>query len=132
VVDAVTYILNANTIIQGLIGKNSADDKWKIYPVIAPQSEIAPYITVRILARPRMGKGCNWNYQLQVVAHANSYDKVKEINEAIIIALESQVSQIVNNVEIGYINFMTESDDYLREHNLFVKISVFEGSGEPL
>ena len=39
-------ILIENTTVQTLIGRNKAGDKYKVYPVVCPQGEGQPYITV--------------------------------------------------------------------------------------
>lgn len=42
----ITEILREDTVVQALLGFNGAGTKYKVYPVIAPQKEEPPFITV--------------------------------------------------------------------------------------
>jgi hypothetical protein len=130
VVDAVTYILNNDATVQGLVGLNKEEDKYKIYPVVVPQSETAPYISARLSSKEPQGKesGCGYLFTVTVSSYANSYDDVQALNVAVIAALLNQANGTVNGVDFGGLFFVNESDDYLREHNLFIKLTTFGGT----
>ena len=132
-VKVVTYILENNATIQGLVGnkeQEQTEDYHKIYPVVAPQSEVAPYCVVRLASRARAGKGCSDNFGVQVISYAKSYDEVTTLNEAVISVIEAQTSGTVNGMAFSFLNMTNESDDFVKENMLYAKITTFEGMAE--
>lgn len=132
-VKVVTYILDNNVTVQGLVGTKTnptTDSNYKVFPVVAPSNETAPYIAVRLAGRVPLGKDCDYQYGVQVVSYANSYDDVTALNEAVIDAIKGQASATVNGQSFGYLNVTNEQDDYVKEHNLFAKILTLEGAAE--
>lgn len=129
-VKAITYILENNATIQGIIGQNAAADKYKVYPVVVPQSETEPYIVVRQTGKVAVGKGCDsYNYVIEVLSYEKSYDDVTTLANAVRSALEGQSTTTVNGVAFGFLNFTNESDSFSADHgNSYVKISTFEGT----
>lgn len=131
-VKAITYILENDATVQGLVGNKSqlaVDDYHKIYPVVAPATETAPYCVVRLIGRTPQAKGCDDLYQINVASYANSYDAVTALNEAVRSAIDGTAAATINGVDFGYANPVNETDDYIREHNLYAKITTFEGQG---
>lgn len=133
-IKAVTYILENNVTVQGLVGLNIAGDKHKVYPVMVPVSEVEPYIAVRLVGKDLAGRGCGYIYRFQVSSYAESYDNVTTLNDAIVAALTAQASATVNGVTFSYLNFITEHDEFTTdrisvtfEHPLYMKVSTFEG-----
>lgn len=127
-VNAVTYILENNVTVASLCGTNAAGDKTKVYPVVVPSSEKAPYIAVRQSGRVSAGKNCGDVFTIEVISYETSYDRVTALNAAVISALEAQASATVNGVTFGYLNQVNEVDDFVKgDHDLFAKISTFEG-----
>lgn len=132
-VKVVTYILENNTTVQSLVGLRAnpdTDSKHKVFPVVTTQDNKAPYIVVRLASRARVAKNCDWNYGVQVVSYANSYDAVTELNEAVITAIESQARGTVNGETFGFMYCTGEADDYVKEFNLYAKVTTFEGMAE--
>ena len=132
-VKVVTYILENNATVQGLVGLRANPDtdvKHKVFPVVMSQDNKAPYIVVRLSSRARAAKNCDWTYGVQVVSYANSYDDVTALNEAVITAIENQARGTVNGETFGFMYCSGESDDYVKEHNLYAKITTFEGMAE--
>ncbi len=129
-VKAVTYIWENAATVQGLVGQNAAEDKYKVYPVAVPQSETGPYIIVRQSAKVAIGKGCNsFVYGIEVLSYALSYDAVTALNVAVINALQNQTPTTVNSVVYGYLNLTNEIDSFSSDHgNQYIKISTFEGT----
>lgn len=130
-VKVVTYILGNNATIQGLVGAKAepqTDDYYKIYPVVAPTTETAPYIVVRLASKARLARDCDFNFGVQVVSYAKSYDAVTTLNDAVISTLEGQAAGTINGQAFGYLNFINEQDDYVKEHSLYAKITTFEGA----
>ena len=114
-VSDVNDILKGNSGVQSLLGLNKAGDKYKVYPVVVPSSEVGPYIAVSLVSKSRLAKDCDFNYGYQVSSYAKSYDAVTALNDAVIVALEGG----------GYI-FTNESDGYNNDHELYVKTSTFD------
>jgi Protein of unknown function (DUF3168) len=129
-VKAVTYILENNATVQGIIGQNAAADKYKVYPVIVPQSEKEPYLVVRQASKVATGKGCSsYDYSVEVLSYHTTYDDVTTLAEAVRSALEGQATTTVNGVDFGFLNFTNEVDSFSVEHgNLYVKVLTFEGA----
>lgn len=136
-IKAITYILENDVTVNSLVGNNDAGTKTKVYPVIAPSSEIEPYVTVRLTGKDSQGKGdCGYNYRFQVSSYATSYDDVTAINEAIISALINTSPGTINGISVGYINFITEHDEFsvdrisiTYEHPVYMKVSTFDANG---
>jgi hypothetical protein len=135
-IKAVTYILENDPTVQQLVKANSRQDKFKVFPVIVPQSEIEPYIAVRLLSKQSLGKNCGYSYTIGVTSYETSYDRVTALNQAVIDALEGYPSGEVNSVDFGGLNFLNESDEYMvdriaitHEHPLYAKTSTFVGMG---
>lgn len=129
-VKAVTYILENNAGVQALVGLRSNAVDYKVYPVFVPESEKEPYIVVRQAGKVPKCKGSdNFDYTIEVLSYALSYDAVTTLADAVKSALEGQATTTVNNVAWGYLNFTNEVDSFSADHgNLFVKISTFEGT----
>lgn len=128
-VDAVTYILENDATIQGIIGLRSTGSDYKVFPVVVPSSETAPYIAVRLIGKSRPAKNCDFNYVINVVSYAKSYDDVQDLNSAIIYAIESATPATINSADFGFLNLTNEADDFVKENNLYAKILTFEGHG---
>src|SRR6478609_1389182 len=104
-VKAVTYILENDATVAGLVGQNAEASKAKVYPVAVPQSETGPYIIVRQSAKVAIGKGCNsFVYGIEVLSYALSYDDVTALNISVINAIQNTASGTVNSVAYGYLN----------------------------
>jgi hypothetical protein len=127
-IKAVTYILENNATVASLIGNNAANDKTKVYPVVVPESEKAPYLVVRMTSKTLQGKGCNFLFGFEVICYAKSYDDLDEIEDAVTSALTGQVADNINGWAVSYIHFTNESDDFVKEHALYAKVINFEGS----
>lgn len=128
-VKAVTYILENNSTVQGLVGLRSNGTDYKVYPVMVPQSEKEPYIVVRQGGKvPKCKGGDSFDYTVEVLSYAISYDAVTTLAAAVKSALEGQATATVNGVAWGYVNFTNELDSFSADHgNLFVKIQTYEG-----
>lgn len=91
-------ILIENATIQTLIGQNVAGDKYKVYPVVCPQGENQPYITVYKGGAgplPSLSKelASSLDYPtVTVVAWAKNFRKTELIFEAVRAALDNQAA----------------------------------------
>jgi predicted nucleic acid-binding Zn finger protein len=122
---AITYILENDASVQGSVGLNAAGTKYKIYPVIAPETEKAPYCICRIFSKEEGAKDCGYIWTIEVTTYASSYDKVTEINDYVIDAIKSQAAGTVNGLSFGWANFNNESDGFERDHDLYSKSTSF-------
>lgn len=133
-VKVVTYILGNNATVQGLLGNKAqtqTDIYYKVYPVVAPQTETAPYIAVRMTGKVPFGKNnCGNTYTINVVSYAKSYDEVTTLNDAVITAITSTSGATINGQAFSYLNLTNESDDFVLEHRLYAKVTTFEGVAE--
>jgi|SRR6478609_7335003 len=124
-VESVIDILKANNDLVQLVGMNEAGGKAKIYPVIAPQKEKAPYITVRQTGKVRQGKSCSYQGSFAVFAYHENYDDCKAIDLAVVAALEA----VKANVGVAFVNLTGTSDDYVFQgegNGLYSRISQFD------
>lgn len=125
---AVTYILENNPSVQQAVGAKSHEDNHKVYPVVVPQTEKAPYIVVRIAGKIPLGKNCNNIYTIEVLCYHSSYDDVSELSEAVVSALTTQAHGMINGFQFSFLNFSNESDSFDKDHDLFAKVLTFEGT----
>jgi hypothetical protein len=88
-VTEVIDILIADTGVQNLVGRNKENDKYKVYPVVAPQKEQIPYVTVRLTGKAKAGKGCEYNYTVSVTSFCKNYDDVSALDDAVLAAMET-------------------------------------------
>ena len=128
-IKAITYILENNATVQGLVGNRvgGTTTDYKVFPVVVPESEKSPYIAVRLVAKTKQAKGCGYLYSVQTVSYHTTYDGVTALNNAVIAAIEGQASGTVNGVAFSFANFSNESDEFVNEHKLYAKISTFDG-----
>lgn len=129
-INAFTYIIENDTNVQPLLGLNAAEEKYKVYPVVAPSSEKFPYITCAILSAPKVAINCGYMYSIQVSVYHQSYDEVGALADAVRVALEDQAhaGQLINGVQVGFINYTDISDAFTKgEQDLYVKLMTFEG-----
>ena len=109
----VYQLLKTNVAIKALISE-------RVYPLVAPQNVVKPYITYRIVSRYEYqcmgGQIYRGDYRMQVDCFSLTYSNMKAIKEA------------VKNALIGFmssdnISFM---DDYEDETALFRQIIDFK------
>lgn len=126
---AVTYILENDATVQSLVGQNASLTKYKIYPVIAPETERSPYCVCRIFSKEEGAKDCGYIWTFEIATYAISYDSVTAINDAVINAMKSEASGTVNGEDFGWALFENEVDDFEKDHDLYVKRTTFRIHG---
>ena len=134
-IDAVTYILENDPVVQGLVGNNKANNKHKVYPIIVPQTEVEPYIAVRMVSRVSLGKNCGHQYTIQVASYTLSYDDTTALSQAVIDVLDGHEGGTINGVEFGWLNFLEENDQNFgvdrisitHEHPVYARVATFTG-----
>lgn len=125
----ITHILKNDTAIQGIVGQNKAGVKYKVYPVVCPQPEEAPYSVVVQTARTPFGqcKGSNdtFEYSFDVVSYHKNFEQVVTLDNAVIDALVGE-SGLHNGVTFQEIRFENSRDgNFSNEYGLFSRISSF-------
>jgi len=111
------YLLLKNTAtIKALINE-------RVYPLIAPQNVVKPYITYRVVSKINLqcigGQIYQGAYRMQLDCFSLTYSNVKAISEAVKNAL-------VGFMDSNSINIM---DDYEDETKLFKQIIDFKLKG---
>lgn len=131
-VNAITYILENNATVQGLVGvRTSSATDYKVFPVVVFESETAPYVVVRLSGRTPMGKNCGYVYSVDVISYATSYDAVNALSAANKTAIEGTASATINSVVFRSAYLVNEVDgDFIKEFGLYSKISTFESIGD--
>jgi len=119
-VTGVIDLLIANSAVQTLVGLNSESDKYKVYPVMVPQKEKHPYITVRQTAKVRVGKDCSFMSAVDITSYAKSYDEVVALDSAVFAAIENNGT---------FLSLTGTSDGWVQADGdgLYSRTSTFEG-----
>jgi hypothetical protein len=128
-IKAVINILENDANVQSAVGLNAAGNKYKIYPVVAPETERSPYCICRIFSKEEGAKDCGYIWTIEVSTYATSYDTVTSINEAVIGALKSEPSGTINGEDFGWAIFSNETDGFEKDHDLYVKSTTFTVHG---
>jgi hypothetical protein len=127
-------ILKENTGIQGLVGqKNATPGEYKIYPVVAPQTEKAPYITVNQTSRVPQCKGSSsGNYGFDVWATNINYEDSKTLGDAVITVLDQQSATTSVGYNFSFINLVNQQERFekVEEGVMHVNIVSFECQAE--
>lgn len=126
---AITYILENDVTVQSLVGDNSSNTKHKIYPVVVPESEKAPYCVCRVSGRETISKNCASVWNIEVTSFHTSYDNLTLLNNAVIQAIESQTSDTINGEEFAFAYMVNEIDSYNSDHGLYAKSTTFQVNG---
>lgn len=128
-IKGVINILITDGGVQALVGQNAAEEKYKVYPVVCPQEEKAPYIAVRQTGMELAAKGyTDWNFQFAVVSYATSYDECFALDMAVLNAFIN-VTGTYENTIVSYINPVSLGvDGYTQDHGgIYYKTSTFSG-----
>src|SRR5687768_3107455 len=129
-VKGITHILKNNVTIQGIVGQNVAEDRYKVYPAFCPAPEKYPYIVVKQTGKTPIeckGEATTYTYTYDVYSFDNGYDKAETLDAAVVSALnwtEGTYNSVVFQ-EIRHTNTVDGSfvPDYAE---LYHKISSFE------
>jgi hypothetical protein len=122
-IQGVIQILLDASAVTSEVGNNKGNHKPKIYPVVCPQPEESPYITVsKISTNP---DGCKVStldeVNFTVLHYSKNYNKADAMHEATRAALEV----IQDHTELGFefadIRFVTDRDLFDNEAQLYVR-----------
>jgi hypothetical protein len=119
-------ILTADAGVQDLVGQNEEATKYKVYPVVAPSGEKAPYITASLAGGARSGKDCGRQFNFVVVSVATSYDDVDALDNAVIDAFDSMTAGTYEDVYVAFVVEVSLSvDGFNLDHQLYTRQSTF-------
>jgi hypothetical protein len=128
-IQGVTYILENDATFGSIVGLNKAGTKYKVYPVVTPQDEEAPYAVVLLTGKSPFGqcKGSNdtFEYSFDVYSYHKNFEQVVTLDEAVIDALVGKTG-LYNGVTFQEIRFTNSRDEaYSVDYKLFSRVSSF-------
>lgn len=128
----INEILNEDAGVIALVGQNAAASKTKVYPVVAPSGESLPYLTTSLVSTgPNLHKGSGSTLDapsFAVNVHANSYDGLTGISEAVRAALDQKASVTEAGYEfvrIWYANEYDRPEMFTTDHPVYVRTIIF-------
>src|SRR5688572_15588903 len=126
-VKGITYILSNDSSVQALVGRNTANTKYKAYPNICPQPEKFPYSVVRQTGKqPIECKGSipnTYNYRYDVFSFHKNYEDCEELDDAVVESVIRKDGETINGVVFQEIRHVNTIDAYVDQYALHCKIS---------
>lgn len=123
-------ILTENAGIQALVGeKSGTPGEYKVYPVVAPQGQSAPYMTVNQTTRAAMCKGSTESsYNFDVWSAHKNYEESKAMGDAVISVLDGTESTTDAGYNFSFINMTNQREAFekVEEGVLHINIVSFE------
>lgn len=123
ILQAINLML-ADATLTAAVGRNKANDTYKIYPIACPQEELQPYILLGITsAQPILCKGVGGQPNeetFDVVVWSEDYEELDTIGRRVI--------QVLNNAVGGTIKrltFVTHKDALDNVSKRMVRIITF-------
>lgn len=128
-VKAICGIMNTDTDVQAIIGRNKVDTKYKCYAGIVPQPESYPYSCVRLLSKVpvqcRGTKSRTFNGSFAVYCYHKTYEQVVELASLVQEALDNKTGAY-GNVDLKTTTYSDMNDgDYSKEFQVHSRIVVF-------
>lgn len=128
-VKGVIHILINDSGVQAAVGKNKADDKWKVYPVVCPSQEERKYITVSQTSKPpiecKQGRPSSFDGTFDCVCWAKNYDDLDSMEYAVFECLDKIDSGLYNGVLLDEIRYANSVDKFSNESQLYARIVSF-------
>lgn len=129
-VKGIIYILINDNAVKTAVGKNKADDKWKVYPMVCPSQEEKKYITVqqtgKIPVECKTGGADSFDGTFDCVCWAKNYDDLEPLENAIRAALDNKASGTYNGVELDEIRYQNSVDKFSNEMQLYARVVSFK------
>lgn len=122
-IQGVIQILLDASAVTSEVGQNKGNNKAKIYPVVCPQPEEDPYITVsKISTNPDSCKVSTLDeVNFTVLHYSKNYIKADAMHEATRAALEVIQDHTESGFEFADIRFVTDRDLFDNEAQLYVR-----------
>lgn len=129
VVKAACEILNTDTDVQAILGRNKVDTKYKCYAGIVPQPERYPYSCVRLTSKVaiqcRGVRSTTFNGVFAVYCYHKNYEDVVDLANAVQEALDNKTGSYTG-VTFKSITFADMQDgDYNSEFKVHCRIVIF-------
>ena len=128
----VIEILRLNSSVQTAVGQNAATSKYKIYPVMAPQTEKPPYIVCALTgSTPAQTKDCRSTLDIEnfdCLIYSNNYEQGHEIDLAIRSALDyAHGNTDETNIYFDKIWFVSRRDAAVegKEGMIYVRVASY-------
>lgn len=123
-------ILTESASIQTLVGaKTGTPGEYKVYPVVAPQEQKAPYITVNQTSRTLLCKGSSSsNYSFDVWCTDINYEESKTLGDAVITVLNDNSFTTDVGYNFSFVNLVNQREVFekIEEGVLNINIVSFE------
>lgn len=124
-------ILTEDTAVQTLVGLNAAALKYKVYPVISPQTEKPPYVVCTLTgSTPAQMKGDPSDLDVEnfeCLIYANNYEQGHNIDIAIRDALDNKRANTDTGIYFDKIWFVSRRDAAVegREAMIYVRVASY-------
>lgn len=121
-------ILIGDTTVQGLVGRNKASSAYKVFPVVCPQGEDAPFIVGAItgcdelVCKDNSGAQPNEEY-IDLLFYGKNYKDVD--------TLERAATDILNGVSTNVFSLIimkTHKDLFDHDRKEYVRVSSYQFS----
>lgn len=127
----VIEILIEDATVQTVVGRNAANDKYKVYPVITPQKEKPPYVVLALTGSdPVQAKNCRSTLDKEnfdCLIYSNNYEQGHAIDIAIRAALDGKNSVTENGIHFDNIWFVSRRDAAVQgaEAMIYVRVASY-------
>jgi hypothetical protein len=134
----VDILINDSTV-QTLVGLNEEEDKYKVFALVVPQKETAPYIACKMTSRPpidsKSERASFFSPTVAVFCYATNYKDCLDLERAVKNALDG-TSGTHNGVHFNKIRYADSSEDFINTdgNGLYVRIpsfTCFENESDP-
>jgi hypothetical protein len=125
----ITEILTDSTAVRNLVGRNEANDKYKVYPFKAPQTEKGPYIVVAKTSNSTQSQGKEIESTLDyptydVLCYDKNFRKTEQMHEAARNALDNVTSSTAVCV-FKRIWLVTDRDAFDESAEMYVHVATY-------
>lgn len=128
-IQGIIEILTDDSTVQGIVGQNEKGNKYKVYPVRAPQKEKPPYIVVfKLPSIPTLDKHSVSTLdecKFRAIGYVENYIERDAMTEAIRGALDGKESVTDAGINFSSIWYDTDSDGFDEPAQLYAAIVDF-------
>lgn len=115
--EAIISILIADSTVQTLVGlKTTITDEYKVYPLVVPQEEQPPFITVRMTSNPAIPcKGQRvsaFQPTCTVACYHKNYKDAITLEAAVKDALDGKAAGEYNGVQLSYLRYTDSAENW--------------------
>lgn len=122
-------ILIDNVGVQTVVGLNEAEDKYKVYPFVAPQGEKQPYIVVSKTGNNTQSEGKEIGSTLDypsydVLCYSKNFRTTELLHEAVRTALDN-TAWTTSDYTYRRIWLITDRDAFSNEAQMYVHVASY-------